>query len=143
MNQIFGFINGIIFLFLGGIHFYWGFGGAWGAKTAIPQNPDKDNNPMFTAGIIATLIVGFGLLAMAFLTLNQFNFIHFNLPVFIKTYGLYVIGTIFLIRTIGDFKYFGLFKKIKNTGFGRWDTQFYTPLCLYLSSSSILIKILN
>jgi Protein of unknown function (DUF3995) len=60
----------------------------------------------------------------------------------LKNFGIYAIGAIFLLRALGDFKYVGFFKSIKNTEFGRLDTQFYAPLCLYLGISSLIIKFL-
>ncbi|WP_307347298.1 DUF3995 domain-containing protein [Metabacillus malikii] len=43
-----------------------------------------------------------------------------------------IITFIFFLRAIGDFKYLGFTKKIKNTNFSKYDTALYTPLCLYL-----------
>ncbi len=92
---------------------------------------------------MACFIVAFGLWGMGILTLNQAGFINLSFPNILNQYGLYVIGSIFLLRAIGDFKYVGFFKSIKNTEFGRMDTQFYSPLCLYLGITSLLIKVLN
>jgi hypothetical protein len=38
-----------------------------------------------------------------------------------------------LARTVGDFKYVGLFKRVRGTPFARLDTLLYSPLCLLLS----------
>ncbi|NRF91294.1 DUF3995 domain-containing protein [Paenibacillus frigoriresistens] len=33
---------------------------------------------------------------------------------------------------MGDFKYVGLFKRVKQTRFATYDTFLFTPLCLWL-----------
>jgi hypothetical protein len=49
-----------------------------------------------------------------------------------------VFAAVFFARTVGDFKYVGLFKKIKGTHFSKYDTWFYSPLCLFLSLSFVI-----
>ena len=142
MTTLLGIINALIFTLLGAIHFYWGIGGKWGSTQALPQNLNN-GTPLFIPGIVACFVVALGLLGMAIFTLNQISFVSINLPNILSQYGLYIIGSIFLLRTLGDFKYVGFFKSIKNTEFGRMDTQFYSPLCLYLGITSLLIKVLN
>jgi hypothetical protein len=138
MTVFLGFINALIFTLIGAIHIYWGVGGKWGSKQALPQNIGAEK-PIFSPGIIACFIVAFGLFSMGFLTLNQSSIININLPSALKNYGMYAIGAIFLLRALGDFKYVGFLKRIKNTEFGELDTLFYTPLCLYLGISSFII----
>lgn len=41
---------------------------------------------------------------------------------------------IFVVRAIGDFRYCGLFRRIRSTTFARWDARLYTPLCLLLAA---------
>jgi hypothetical protein len=142
MTVLLGFINALIFTLLGAIHLYWGVGGKWGIKKALPQNPENETVPVLSPGIVACFIVAIGLFSMGIFTLNQTQIIHINLPNLLNDYSLYAIGAIFLLRALGDFKYVGFFKSIKNTEFGRLDTQFYAPLCLYLGISSLLVKLL-
>ena len=142
MTTLLSIINALIFILLGAIHFYWGIGGKWGSIQALPQNL-SNGTPLFLPSIVACFAVALGLWAMAIVTLNQVGLMHLNLPNIFNQYCLYVIGSIFLLRAIGDFKYVGFFKSIKNTEFGRMDMQFYSPLCLYLGITSLLIKILN
>jgi hypothetical protein len=56
-----------------------------------------------------------------------------------EVFDLYPLAIVLIIRAIGDFKYVGFFKRIKNTPFARYDTQYYAPLCLYLGLSTLLI----
>lgn len=131
-------LNAVVFLILGLIHFYWAFGGDKWLKYAIPTDPSKDNQPNFRPGAFATLVVGVGLCVFSVLfAAYEFNirlpFIHDYLK-----YGLTAIAMIFVIRGIGDFKFAGLFKKVKGTLFSEKDTKLFTPLCLWLGFTSLL-----
>ncbi|MNK01954.1 hypothetical protein D3C87_197700 [compost metagenome] len=132
----------MIFLFLSGLHFYWAFGGKWGSGAVIPTKdaitPPKD------PGIVATLVVAFGLLGFGLMPLIISHIIPFSLPLWLEKYGLWIIAGIFGIRAIGDFNYVGFFKKHKHTRFGKNDTRYYSPLCLVISVLAVsLILILH
>jgi hypothetical protein len=132
----------LIFLFLSGIHIYWGFGGQWGNDAVIPT---KDNNvKVMVPGIIATFIVALGLLgfgAVVFINIVESDLkIPFRLDIFRK-YGLWVIASIFILRAIGEFNYVGFFKKYKKTKFGQNDTKYYSPLCLIIGILTIILEL--
>ena len=40
---------------------------------------------------------------------------------------------VFLVRSVGDFRYVGFFKHVVGTPFARLDTLLYSPLCLALA----------
>ncbi|WP_422091165.1 DUF3995 domain-containing protein [Tenacibaculum ovolyticum] len=60
-------------------------------------------------------------------------------PIRLLTQGLYVVLAVFFIRSIGDFNYVGFFKKTKNTMFAKNDTNYFSPLCLFLSIIGVII----
>ncbi len=134
----------LIFITLSGIHIYWALGGKWGADEAIPSI--KGDKKVFEPGPIATLIVAFGLLCFAAIVyFNAFDSgvksnWFFNI---IQTKGLWLIVIMFLLRAIGEFKYVGFFKKVKDTSFGKADTQIFTPLCLGISVISFVLIIIK
>lgn len=125
-----------IFVFLSAIHFYWAFGGRWGMGKAVPVNAAGE--PMLKPGAVGTFIVALGLLFFALvLTANTGafdNLINRRIVIW-ATRG---IAVIFALRAIGDFKYVGLFRKVKQTPFGRRDTLLFTPLCLVLCMLCLL-----
>ncbi|WP_369124978.1 DUF3995 domain-containing protein [Enterobacter asburiae] len=51
--------------------------------------------------------------------------------------GNWVVVVLFLLRAVGDFKIVGFFKKIRRTEFSKYDSLYYSPLCLYLSLSTL------
>jgi glucan phosphoethanolaminetransferase (alkaline phosphatase superfamily) len=107
----------ITFLATSGIHFYWAFGGKWGAAAALPTNAagEKVLNPK----MFECLFVAFALLLFGFFVFTKSGLLMFEMPVWLNNYGLWFLAVIFIIRSIGDFKYVGFFKKIKKTTFGR------------------------
>ncbi len=137
MTNALAYTNSAIMALLGLLHLYWAAGGRWGIEQAIPT--DQAGNQTLRTGILACLIVGFGLLGFAafYISLTQAPVI--ELPFSLETWGSWALAFIFNARAIGDFKQVGFFKKIKDTEFGKMDTRWYSPICLYLGLSSIWI----
>jgi Protein of unknown function (DUF3995) len=138
MQTILSIILIIIFLFLAGIHFYWGLGGKWGMDAALPKTANNENT--MNPGIFGCFIVGFALLSVAVFVLIKVNFLEISIPYFILKYAPHILAIIFFLRAIGDFKYAGFTKKIRNTAFAINDTKYYSPLCLAIG---ILFLLLN
>ncbi|MDP5200469.1 DUF3995 domain-containing protein [Flavobacterium sp. DG2-3] len=109
MAKIIALVLFSIFLFLSLVHFYWAFGGKWGAEGVYPT-PDAETPPK-NPGIVPTLIVAIGLFAFAVFYLIKVRIILLELPLWLQNYGLWVLTSIFAIRAIGDFKYLGFSKK--------------------------------
>ena len=53
----------------------------------------------------------------------------------------WVISSIFILRSIGDFKYIGFFKKLKTSKFGKMDSKLFSPLCLTIGLIGIIIEL--
>ena len=134
--EIISYGNALIFLGLAFIHFYWAFGGWRFASAAIPSQ--QTGEKLFQPGITATLIVAIGLLTFGFIMVATNDFFPW-IPKEIVKWGTYAIAVIFSLRSIGDFKYVGFFKRIRTTDFAKKDTRIYSPLCLYLGVSAFLI----
>lgn len=143
MSTLIAFVLILIFLLLSCIHVYWAFGGKWGENSVIPTTNKEEKAVM--PGIIPTLIVALGLLCFAFIVLVHVSEISTNMPgwlTLIYRYGLWVIAGIFILRSIGDFRYIGFFKKIKNTPFGKSDTKYFSPLCLLIGVLTLILKLI-
>lgn len=123
------------------LHFYWAFGGKWGSQAVLPVN--KNGSPIFVPNIFATLLVAFGLLSFALLILaNLDRFNQILEPKFLRPLT-WLIAIIFLIRALGDFKFVGFSKRVKNTAFARNDSLYYSPLSLLIGIISLLIAVFN
>ena len=133
------FINFAILLIISAIHIYWAFGGRWGMMSVLPE---RNGTKAFQPGPFATLGVAliFGLMGLFYLyKIGRFPVADSVIPGWLSQYGLWVLASIFLLRTIGDFRYVGFSKRVKNSRFARLDTVFYSPLCLLLGLNTVLL----
>ncbi len=131
----------IIFVLISGLHFYWAAGGKWAIENVVPR--DEQGKPVLKTGVVASIVVGLGLLFFAMYYLLVAGFVEFTLPEIILTPLGWIIPSIFLLRAIGDFKYVGFTKKIKNTTFARLDSAYFARLCLFIALLGLLIQILE
>lgn len=114
------------------VHVYWAFGGKRWLDVVAPKIPTKQNEAAFHPGMVATLVVAFGLGLFAMSIVQVMAWVDISERLIYVAYGAAVI---FLLRAIGEFKYLGFFKRIKDSGFAKMDTILYSPLCLFLSLS--------
>lgn len=131
----------LIFLTLGGFHFYWLFGGKWGLEKVIPSKGEKANTlsiPKF-----ATLVVGAILVLFGFIYFKKSGFLTIPFPNWITNYAYWLIPSVFIIRAIGEFKYVGFFKKITNTEFAKADSKIFSPLCLTIGLIGLIIVLIK
>lgn len=132
----------LIFCILAGFHFYWLLGGRWGSEKVIPT---KDKSVVRTPPPpkFATLIVAVGLLSIGLHYLLKGGFIETNITPKLLTYISWIIPSLFLIRAVGEFKYVGFFKKIKDTEFAKADSKIFSPLCLFIAVTGFVIQYLT
>lgn len=134
MKIITAWVLAIVFTSLALLHAYWA-GGGKGAGMALPKQPN--GKLVFQPGRAACLVVALGLGGFASICLAHAGVIS---PLFLAgrtKVVLLVMGGIFGLRTIGDFKFVGLFRRVHPTDFSRMDRAFYTPLCAALCGSLV------
>jgi hypothetical protein len=125
---------GMLFL-VSFLHVYWAFGGKWGTNSVIPT---KSGEKAFTPRAGMTFFIALLLSMAAIILLQQTNVVHLVVPNVIVQTGSWICMIVFFIRVIGEFHYFGIFKRKKDTHFARMDTVLYIPLCAFLSFSFLL-----
>ncbi|MDX1808170.1 MAG: DUF3995 domain-containing protein [Sulfurospirillaceae bacterium] len=119
----------IIILFLiAKIHFYWVIGWSTSLDKALPKTPDGKR--LMKPGKILSALVLFAILSFAFVA-YKLGLSNFKDEIY--SYMGWAIAAIFSILGIGEFSSIVFLKKITNTLFARYDTLFYSPLCLYLA----------
>lgn len=134
-------VNTILFVLLSLIHIYWLFGGQLGIDKAIPKKENGEYS--FWPGKAMTLAVAVGLLFFAFITFSFIKFGNYSIEFPFKIYAMWFIVIIFYLRSVGDFKHIGFFKKTKNTVFSKYDTKIYNPLSVYIATSSLFIMVIS
>ena len=135
------FINTAFFVSISLLHFYWAMGGRYGSITVLPSKPD--GQLLFKPGLFSTLVVAFGLLVCASITLGNLSIFDQWIDIRYIQYGTRIIAVIFIARAIGDFRFIGFTKKIKDTTFARNDTRIYSPMSLTLGVISLIITVVK
>ena len=125
------------FALLSALHVYWAVGGRAGAIAALPE---RNGEPVFRPGPASTLVVA-GLLALAGLLVLA----HGGrgpaaaLPPWMIAFGAPAAAVVLLARSIGDFRYIGFFKRVRDTRFARLDTRIYSPIALLLGIATAVV----
>ena len=136
-----GIFNALLLAFISGIHFYWALGGKRGFELALPRNAQQQK--MLNPKAIDCFLLALGLLAFSLFHLWSAQLFPLNLPTWLLPNGLWVISGIFFLRAVGDFRYVGFSKRIRNTDFARLDYLYYSPLCLLISLCSAGMALLG
>ncbi|MEM7512813.1 MAG: DUF3995 domain-containing protein [Bacteroidota bacterium] len=129
-----------ILLAISALHFYWAFGGQWAVKAVIPEVMEGMffNETHKSKAAFYTLIVAIGLIVLALIILSNIPSLSWLSDSW-SSLGAKIIGSIFLLRALGDFKWVGFFKRPSESVFAKNDTMIYSPLCLFLGVSSWII----
>jgi hypothetical protein len=119
----------MLLVLLAVLHIYWMFGGRWGKAAAIPEVYGRR---AFDPSPRATFLAATGLLFAAVVALLRGHVIFPFLPAILVQWVLIAIGIIFVLRSIGDFRLVGFFKRVQGTSFARRDTWLFSPLSLLI-----------
>jgi hypothetical protein len=115
------------------IHVYWALGGQFAHDAAIPI---KNGKALFRPRRTSTLLVAALLVAAALLLLAGAGVVALPLPSPWLEAACWLVALIFAARAVGDFRYVGFFKRVRDSRFGRLDSALYSPLCVFLSFAS-------
>jgi len=136
-----GLLVSVIFFFLSAIHLNWVFGGTWGFDNVLPTNTHGQR--VLNPRKLDSAIIGLGLGLIGCFYLMKSGLTPMVLSYWIDTLLGWVVPILFLVRSIGDFKYIGFFKKVTSTKFARQDSKFYSPLSFMLSLLGMVIHYFN
>ncbi len=126
--------------FLSMIHVYWAVGGKGGMKAVLPEIKGK-GKPLFTPTPLITLIVAVLLFVAALIVLEASHILPNFLPTWMTSLGIWTIASVFLLRSLGDFRYVGFSKRVYGTRFATFDTWLYSPLALLLGVGCLLVAL--
>lgn len=137
MTQAFILISAALLLIISLLHLFWAFGGKWGTAAVIPLTADH-NKRLFSPSPFGTIIVAILLFGASYLLLAQSGYLASIMSNTLTRWGSILCAFVFLLRAVGDFRFIGFFKKVRDTAFARYDTTLFTPLCMWLSISFLL-----
>jgi hypothetical protein len=117
------------------VHVYWALGGRLGRDAAIPFANGK---PLLRPRPPLTFLVAILLAVAALVLLGGVGVVSLPLPAPWEAVACWGVALIFAARAIGDFRYVGLFKRVRDTRFARLDSALYSPLCVFLSFAAMV-----
>lgn len=126
-----------VFALLGALHVFWAAGGRWGMAAAVPET---EGRAAFVPSRTATLAVAFALLGAALLVLARAAVLAHPLPGWLVRSATPVLGAVFVLRAVGDFRLVGFFKSVRGTRFAVLDTFLFSPLCLALGAGVLWLS---
>jgi hypothetical protein len=129
-----------VFVALALLHLAWALGFRWGGDSLLPQDPD--GMPLFSPGAVACLVVALVFLLPAVILLVRVGILPADIPAWVPAAGVWGIAAVLLLRAIGDFRYAGFTKRVRNTEFARRDSLFYSPLCVVLAALCTAVQLL-
>jgi hypothetical protein len=138
MVRMLGIVLAVIFALLSFLHLYWAAGGRFGSGAAIPTA--ANGRRLLRPSPVGTILVAAALFAAMLVVLGRVKILGDLVPGWIFHLGTWVIALLFLLRTIGDFRYVGFFKSVSGTGFARWDSILFSPLCLFIAVAAFLVS---
>ena len=130
-------LGAVAFAGLAAMHVRWAFAGPGTFTAGVPARPD--GSPVLSPGPVAALGVAALLLASGWLLLERAGLGPRLLAAPLPAIGCTGVAVVLLLRGIGDFRYVGLFKRVRGTPFARMDSRIYTPLVLALASVAGLV----
>jgi hypothetical protein len=101
-----------------------------GESAAVPSIEGK---PLFVPSRKNTIAVAIALLLFAGLVAATAGVLSVGLPRVALSWLSFGLALGLLARGIGEFKYVGLFKRVRGSRFATLDTWVYSPLCLLLA----------
>jgi hypothetical protein len=122
-----------LFLAVALVHLYWVWRGVDAGGIALPTR--ASGKPVFLPSRPTTMAVVIALVSAAIVVLGRAGLLPPNdIPFGAFVVGAWALGVVFAARAIGEFRYVGLFKKERSTGFARADTRYFTPLCIVIAA---------
>jgi hypothetical protein len=116
------------------LHVGWAFGGKFAAANALPTVRDR---PVIQPSRAATLAVAAALALAAVVVLVRAGLLFPAFPPRLATLACFVLGSVFVLRAIGEFRLVGFFKSVRGTPFAHWDTWLYSPLSLLIGIGAL------
>lgn len=139
MTSLLALINGSLLAAIGLLHLYWMVGGRWGLAQVLPTK--ETGEQVLRPGPVACAVVAAGLCCFALYYCSLGLHFPLGLPFQAEQRGIWILAATFSLRAIGDFRYTGFFRKVKNTEFARMDKRWYVPLCVWLGATSFWLAI--
>lgn len=92
---------------------------------------------------IDSVMVGIGLSAFGLFYVLLSGLVTLATPHWLTTYAAWIIPEVFVLRAIGEYRYVGFLKSVRQTAFEKLDTPLLPPFCLLVATAGILTQLLK
>jgi hypothetical protein len=140
MNTILAMTVSLVFVALALWHFRMALRPTAAKSATVPSVGGK---PLFVPSVGATVAVGLVLLLFACLMAATAGLVEIGIPARVLSWSSYALAAGLLARAVGEFKYVGFFKRVRDSQFAKLDTLFYSPLCLLLAVGVAVVALHN
>ncbi len=106
-------------------------------QSEIPLVPEVADRPALQPSSFATLVVAAALAIAALVVLARGDLLLTSLQPKLSTLACAVLGAVFVLRAIGEFRTVGFFKSVRDTEFAWWDSWLFSPLCLVIGLGAL------
>ena len=120
------------------LHLYWAASGGSGGAV-VPGT--RDGTPLFVPSAGSTLAVAALLLLAAWIVVVMGGLAPRIGPRWLYVTGIWGVGLVLVARTVGDFRYIGLFTRVRVTPFATMDDRLYTPLVAVLALATLWLAL--
>lgn len=114
---------------LSAVHVYWALGGPLGKGAVLPE---RNGQPVCRPSAAATVAVAIALLRAAAVLALRAGVLSYLVGGQTVHWASWMVAAAFLVRSIGDFRWVGFFRRERGTRFAYWDARLYTPLAFAL-----------
>lgn len=125
-----------VFFLLAAFHVVWLFRPPSTEVSALV--PSLDGKPVLSTGPVATAVVALLLTGAGLICLWRVGLVEWRYAA-IPRAGVWLIAVTFAARAVGDFRYVGFFKTVRDSSFARYDTAFYSPLCVAIAVAAFYL----
>jgi hypothetical protein len=115
----------------------------WPSSGALAAVPSVQGEPLFVPSRKATFAVALVLLLFAGLVASTVGMLSVGMSRTVLSWLSYALAAGLFARAVGEFKYVGFFKRVRNSKFARLDTLVYSPLCLLLALGVAAVTMQN
>ena len=123
---------------LAALHLFWAVRGV-SAGAAVPSR--ADGRAVFRPSRLSTVGVAIALSLAGTIALGSAHLDGVALPPLLQRVGIWGVAVAFGARAVGEFRYVGLFKRVRGTPFAMWDTRLFTPLCAVISVAAAALAL--
>lgn len=128
----------VAFCALSLLHVGWALGLRGGKVQVLPE---RDGAPLFQPGPLPTLVVAAVLFLAALIVTQRAGLGRELLPAVLVGPGCWGVSIVLVLRAVGEFRYVGFFKRVRDTAFARMDTMLYSPLALLLGIGAAYVAV--